>query len=191
MSTALFVYTKQKLALGDALAAFAAINQSHDATAMLYSPKWCELATFDERGLRDSDGQPVDTSHVFEARVFHEKAELRWLNDPSREQCHQAVILSEEQSAKPLDGWHCETRKDVIDKLNQTYLLWGEGTGRLMKNGWSELAMARIGALTVPVGNVGKNQRVLLQSVEYIVEADYGNAVVFDERLMKWEVAHG
>lgn len=191
MSTELFVYTKQKLAIGDALSAFAALNQGHVAAAVLYSPKRCELATFDERGLRDSDGQPVDTSHVFEARVFNETAELRWLNDPSPEQCHRAVILTEQDFATKLDEWSYESRNDVIETLPQTYLLWGEGTGRTLTDGWSELATARIGALRVPVANVSRNQRVLLHCVEYIIEAEHGNAVVFDERLVKLEVDRG
>ena len=91
-----------------------------------------------------------------------------------------------------LEGWEPENeRPSVIETLPQTYLLWGEGTGRQMSGGWSELGTARIGGLPVPVGNVGRNQRVLLHSVEYIVEAEHGNAVVFDERLLKLEVAHG
>ena len=91
-----------------------------------------------------------------------------------------------------LEGWEPENdRPSVIETLPQTYLLWGEGTGRAVNAGWSELATARIGGLRVPVSNVGKNQRVLLHCVEYIVEADHGNAVVYDERLVKLEVAYG
>lgn len=191
MSVALFVYTRQQLALHEALSAFAAVIDGNRATAILYSPWRCELAVFANGALHGSDGQPVDIGSVFEARVFCETAELRWLNDPSPEQCHRAVILTEQE--KSLSGdWKMEQEKKfVIDKLDQTYLLWGEGTGRTLTGGWSELATARIGALRVPVSNVGKNQRVLLHSVEYIVEAEHGNAVVFDERLMKLEVAHG
>jgi len=185
----LFVSTRQKLPLADALAAFATTIGAEPATALLYSPRRCELATFTNGALLGPDGQPLDISSVFESRVFCESAELRWLNDPGPEQCHRAVILME-QDRTDLSGWDKDTIDDVIDKLEQTYLLWGEGTGST-SNGWSELATARIGALPVPVANVGKNQRVLLHSVEYIVEADHGNAVIFDERLVKLEVSHG
>lgn len=191
MSTEIFVYTKQKLALDEALAVFAKIFNANGATAILYSPQRCQLATVAEGVFRDTEGQPVDISSIFEARAFHEMAELRWLNDPGPERSHRAVILAEQDAAAKLDGWHSAHRDDVIEKLPQTYLLWGEGTGRTLTNGWSELATARIGALRVPVSNVGKNQRVLLHSVEYIVEAEHGNAVVFDERLVKLEVARG
>jgi CRISPR-associated protein (TIGR03984 family) len=60
-----------------------------------------------------------------------------------------------------------------------------------MSDGWSELAAARIGALAVPIGGVGKNQRVQLRGVEYVVGREHGNAVVLDERFLKLEVARG
>lgn len=190
MSTTLFVYTRQALSLSDALSAFVRVIGKNSATAILYSPRRCELAIFANEALQNSDGQTVDTSSVFEARVFCDTAELRWLNDPSSEQCHRAVILTEREQ-QSLSDWKSEPRSEIIAKLDQTYLLWGEGTGRPISNGWSELATAQIGALRVPMGNVGRNDRVLLHSVEYIVEADHGNAVVFDERLVKLEVARG
>jgi CRISPR-associated protein (TIGR03984 family) len=192
MSAALFVYTRQALSLADALSAFATVIGTNTASALLYSPRRCELATFAEGALRASDSQPVDIGSVFEARVFSETAELRWLNDPSPEQCHRAVILMEQDRTGMLEGWEPENdRPSVIETLPQTYLLWGEGTDRPVSNGWSELGTARIGGLRVPVGNVGRNQRVLLHSVEYVVEAEHGNAVVFDERLVKLEVDRG
>jgi CRISPR-associated protein (TIGR03984 family) len=191
MSAQLFVYTRQNIALSDALSAFAAVIGTNGATAILYSPHRCELATFAAGELRDSDGKSVDIGSVFEARVFNEMAELRWLNDPSPEQRHQGVILNEQEVPANLQGWNMEPRNDVIEGLGQTYLLWGEGTDQAVKHGWSELATARIGALPVPIDGVGKNDRVLLRTREYIVEAEHGNAVVFDERLLKLEVIRG
>lgn len=192
MNAALFVYTRQGLSLADALSGFARVVGKNGATAILYTPQRCELATFAEKALRASDGQPVDIGTVFEARVFSETTELRWLNDPSTEQCHRAVILTEQYRTGMLEGWEPENdRPSVIETLPQTYLLWGEGTDRPVSNGWSELATARIGGLRVPLGNVGRNQRVLLHSVEYIFEAEHGNAVVYDERLVKLEVDRG
>jgi len=192
----LFVSTRQKLPLADALSAFAKVIGAEPATALLYSPRRCTLAVFTGGALHGPDGQPVDTAGVFEARVFCETAELRWLNDPSPEQCHRAVILSEREQ-QALSEWQPEKQAGVIWTLPQTYLLWGEGTGnsehagKPLAPGWSELATARIGALPVPVANVGKKQRVCLHSVEYIVEAEHGNAVIFDERFVKLEVARG
>lgn len=184
MSAALFVYTQHGLLLANALSEFARFIGKNGAAAILYTPRRCELATFAEGALRAGDGQPVDIGSVFEARVFNETAELRWLNDPSPEQCHRAVILTEQEQS--LSGnWKMEQEKGVIERLDQTYLLWGEGTGKQENDGWSELATARIGGRRIPVGNVARNQRVLLHSVEYVVEVDHGNAVVFDERLVE------
>jgi CRISPR-associated protein (TIGR03984 family) len=192
MSATLFLYTRQKLTLPEAVSAFAQVIGTAPATAILYSPQRCELATLVAGALRGPTGQPVDTTNVFEARVFCETAELRWHKDHGPEQCHRAVILTEEEQAAILGDWELEKKQPhVISVLKQTYLLWGEGTGRLTGNGWSELATARIGALAVPVANVGKSQRVLLHTMEYIVEADHGNAVIFDERLVKLEVDRG
>jgi len=192
MSIALFTCTRRTLTLADTLKAFAPIIGSQPATAILYSPKRCWLATFSAGALHGPDGQPLDIGAVFEARIFNEAAELRWLNDPGSEQRHRAAILTEQDHSSALGDWQpCERPPDVIEKLPQPYLLWGEGTGRPITNGWSELATARIGALAVPISGVGKKQRVLLHSVEYVVEAEHGNAIVFDERLLKLEVAHG
>lgn len=210
MSASFFIYTQQKLTLPESLAVFTNIFNSQEAIAILYSPQRCVLAKLIQGELCDDQGQPVEMSSVFEARIFNETAELRWLNDPRPEKHHRTVILTEyEQST--LGSWQLEKKElahsqtqakdankvdskwnpNVITKLNQTYLLWGEGTGKTLSVGWSELATARIGSLLVPVAGLKKNQRVLLHSVEYIVAAEHGNAVIFDERLTKLEVEHG
>jgi CRISPR-associated protein (TIGR03984 family) len=190
MSITLFIYSRQHVRLAEVLSAYASAIDHGRATAILYSPRQCAMATFTNGALRGPDGQPMNLTSVFEARVFCETAELRWLNDPGLEQRHRAVILTEQELPLP-DDWRMEQQTGVIGKLDQTYLLWGEGTDRAWGNGWSELATARIGALQVPVADVSANQRVLLHSVEYVVEADHGNAVVFDERLRTLEVDRG
>lgn len=191
MSVTLFTYARQCVPLADAMKAFGAILGSAPAMAMLYSPRWCKLAKWESSRLTGPDGQAVDISSLFEVRVFNATAELRWLNDPGPERGHRAVVLTEQDRADVLVGWERCTQPAIIETLPQTYLLWGEGTGRSMANGWSELATARIGALPVPIGDVGKKQQVLLHSLEYVAEAEHGNAFVLDERLVKLEVAHG
>jgi CRISPR-associated protein (TIGR03984 family) len=192
MSIVLFTYTRRGSALADTLKAFALVIGPQPATAILYSPERCCVATFSAGALHGSDGRPLDVGAVFEARVFNETAEFRWLNDPGPEREHRAAILTEQDHSSALGDWQRPERPaDVIEKLPQTYLLWGEGTGRPIGNGWSELATARIGALPVPISGVGRKQRVLLHSVEYVIEAEHGNAVVLDERLLNLEVVNG
>ena len=184
------------LTLEQALSRFAELPSSPPAVAILYSPRRCELATFAEGLLRGPNGQPIDTTTIFEARVFHQTAELRWLNDPSPQALHRAVILIDPAPATFPKGWdEGESEQHaiaVIETLPQTALLWGQGTGRPISDGWSELATARIGRLLVPLAGVNANQRVLLHSLEYVVaEEEDGNAVIFDERLVKLEVDRG
>lgn len=191
MIDTLFIYIQQSVSLTDALKSYGSVQCLEPATAILYSPRLCKLAKWDSTRLTGSDGHVVDISSVFEARVFNASAELRWLNDPSTEKRHRAVILTEQDRTEALVDWEKCPLPQIIDKMPQTYLLWGEGTGRSMMNGWSELATARIGALHVPIGDLGKKQKVLLHSLEYVVEVEHGNAVVLDERLVKLEVSHG
>ncbi|WP_347242940.1 CRISPR-associated protein Csx19 [Thermogutta sp.] len=191
MNTQLFTYTREGINLCDALKDFASLAGTEGAIALLYSPRRCELAVLDDGILRGSDGRPLQLDSVFEARSFSVEVEFRWRNDPTSEKRHQAVIIAEKDLSAQLRDWQVEQRVNVIKQLPQTYLLWGEGTGRTVGGSWSELATARIGTLNVPVPNVGRNERVLLHTVEYIIEAEHGNAVVFDERLVKLEVARG
>ncbi|MCS6852476.1 MAG: CRISPR-associated protein Csx19 [Gemmataceae bacterium] len=188
MNPSLFVYSRERLPLTEALDAFARLTPGMQATAMLYSPRRCAVALAADGAALGPTGQRLDLNGVFEARVFSETAELRWLNDPGPEQCHRAVILAENDCSVHLPGWMAEQRSDVIDTLPQRYFLWGEGTGQTSASGWSELSTARIGGFLVPVANVGRNGRVTLLTVEYVVEAEHGNAIVFDERLLKLEV---
>jgi CRISPR-associated protein (TIGR03984 family) len=187
----LFVHSRERVSLSEALAEFA--KAGGEAVGLLYSPRTCDFATMSAGQLKGNDGRPVDLSAVYEARVFSKEAELRWLNDPTHEKRHRAVILTEQEGPAP-DGWQRSELKSVIAMLPQTYLLWGEGTEAKppLANGWSLLATPRIGGLAVPVGGVRNNrQRVLLHTTEYLMEGEYGNVVVADERLCRLEVVNG
>ena len=197
IATTLFVHDRDRVSLAEALAEFTNVGGAA-AVGLLYSPQSCEFAALASGELRGSDGQPVDLSMVFEARIFSQVAELRWLNDPGRGQRHRAAIDAERGHSESLGAPWRVNLTNAVDTLSQTYLLWGEGTecrnykGRPLADGWSLLGTARIGALAVPVAGVnGRNQRVLLNTIEYLVEVDYGNVVVRDERLIALEVAGG
>ncbi|MFO0878143.1 MAG: CRISPR-associated protein Csx19 [Gemmataceae bacterium] len=187
----LFIHSSPEgISFPEALAAFEKVGG--EAIGLLYSPRSCVFAVLAEGVLQGSDGQPIDLSAVYEARVFCKKAELRWLNDPTHERRHRAVMLSE-QDRSVGEGWQ-HSDLSVIDTLPQTYLLWGEGTEAKtpLADGWSLLATPRIGGLQVPVGEARSNrQRVLLHTVEYLIEGEYGNVVVADERLCRLEVING
>jgi CRISPR-associated protein (TIGR03984 family) len=192
----LFVHQRERIGLAEAITAFARIRQEGDVVALLYSPRSCKFALLSSGSLHGSDAGEIDLRSVFEARVFGTKAELRWLNDASGEGQHRAVVLAEEDCSQSLGEDWSKTEIADNETLPQTYLLWGEGTGKgtgePMREGWSKLGAARIGALPVPLANVEKNQRVRLVTREYLkAEEQHGNVLVHDERLCKLEVERG
>lgn len=174
------------LALTEAIQAYVKILEGEPAWALLYQPQRCFFGLCDTDGtVKDSKGDRIDLQAVLEARLFNPVAELRWLKAPGAQSSHKTVILADADYSDRLGaGWQVQV-KPVLDILQQTYLLWGEGTGQAISDRWSQLATARIGSLEVPVPAVGKNQRVLLYTREYLVEADDGNVIVLDERLYK------
>ncbi|MHB1557391.1 MAG: type III-D CRISPR-associated protein Csx19 [Isosphaeraceae bacterium] len=190
----LVIITAKGLTLEAALSAFQSLE--HKAgIGLFYEPTCCKFACLDDTGrLSGPDGRSIDVSRIFEARVFRESMELRWLKDPSDDQGHRAVILSEAVPSSTLgDPWtRLEIEKTpVIGTLPQTYLLWGEGTGKSLGDGWCELATPRIGSLPVPIPNVAPHGRVVLRTREYLAEYAHGNVAVFEERLVRLEVRDG
>lgn len=181
------------------------------APALLYTPQWCGFAQFDAVGrLVAADGKPAEEfvdkpddfrESVFEARVFNQQVELRWLHKRNGE--GRAVLLSDDGEDAKLDDYFAELPQltelpkldKIIETIPQTYLLWGEGIEVTEKDrpapGWSRLTTARIGRLHVPLAenDVGTG-RVQLVAREYLGEVDqHGNVAVVEERLLKLEVA--
>ncbi|MEP7341948.1 MAG: CRISPR-associated protein Csx19 [Acidobacteriota bacterium] len=165
--------------------------------ALLYTPDWCGFAQLEQAGseiemiLSARDERRFDLASVFEARVFNEQVELRWLKQwPNKGRA--ALISAEADISKYLD-YEAGTFVGV-DHIDQTYLLWGEGArakkGELPAN-WSRLAMARIGTLDMPypldasrsaVSQSG--ERIQLVAREYLDADVYGNVAVIEERLL-------
>ncbi len=191
----MFIHSRERVSLPDALAEFA--KTGGEAVGLLYSPRSCDFATMSEGQPKGSDGRPVDLSAVYEARVFSKDAELRWLNDPTQEQRHRAVILTE-QDRPSEEGAGKERSRCLSSRCStRTYLLWGMGTeakpyGRRVEPAGHCRVSA---ALAVPIGGAARNNPrqlcVLLHTLEYLTESEYGNVVVADERLCRLEVVNG
>lgn len=186
MTTKLNTYSQKGISFCEALKIYTSIVCERKSIAILYSQKSCQIATFKEGNLQDDLGNTVSLEPVFEARVFNMISELRWVNDPSPTRNHRTTILTEQNFSNELEKFACLSTL-VLDTIDQKYLVWGEGTGKKANDGWSELATARIGSLIIPLNDVGNNQRVSLNSREYLVETFHGNVIVFDERLIKLE----
>jgi CRISPR-associated protein (TIGR03984 family) len=166
------------------------------AVALLYTPGWCgfaqvrPVASGVELILPVLEERRFDPATVFEARIFGQQAELRWLKQwPNK---GRAVLLAEEDVSSYLDDELMPIQS--IDIIDQTYLLWGEGVPanpRELPRNWSRLAMARIGTLDVPYplddrpAVSEKDQRIHLIAREYVDVDEHGNAAVVEERLMK------
>jgi CRISPR-associated protein (TIGR03984 family) len=170
--------------LADALQACA--QPLRGAVALLYSPVACQFTKLLASGqLVDSDGSCIDLSAVFEARVFNQDYELRWLNESNGQ--GPAVLLSENSIPDYL-----ETDLEPLHALSthpQEYLIWGKSTDCSASADWSILSTARIGKLPVPIGGIAEEQRAYLQACEYLSTVDkYNNVAVVEERLIGLEV---
>lgn len=193
MSLSLYTYSEENLTLAEAILNFKRTLNEGDgsAIALLYSARRCRLLRLEqEGGLNVAKGSRDELASFFEARIFNSKAELRWLNKELGR--GHAALISEDDK---LDVFGGPSRKeDAICLIKQGYLLWGEGTGESVGEGWSQLATARIGELLIPLSDVKRHQRVQITAIEYLKEYKYGNIGVFDERLtglVKEEKANG
>ncbi|MEM1369691.1 MAG: CRISPR-associated protein Csx19 [Cyanobacteria bacterium P01_H01_bin.15] len=185
-TTILYSYQAEKLHLQEALS----VCREHlaGAVGLLYSPLSCFVVRLADGVFHHSDGALSDTalSRIFEARIFNQDYELRWLNE--FDETGNAVLLADKEvhglAWNPLESISCEY-------LKQQYLLWGEKIAETqLPQGWQRLAEARIGKLDVPLDPQLKEseQRIVLKTQEYLAAVDhYGNYGVIEERLVKLE----
>ena len=185
----LYSYRSQKpLSLLEAVSACSLILE--DAISLLYSPDSCKLLRLSNSEFEYSSTKERDQHrlrNIFEARIFTPECELRWLNRENGQ--GNAVLLTESpQSISEFE----EEKEEIEDTLSQQYLLWGEPilNPKDLQSGWQRLAEARIGKLDIPLFEKlsDKQQRVYLNTREYIKILDYGNCTVVEERLKNLEV---
>lgn len=151
--------------------------------ALLYTPTRCRVAKLAAgHELRGESGAALTLEGVYEARVFSERCELRWLMGDGDK--GQAALLG----AAPGDGREGWARRgeEYLAELSQTYLLWGKA--RDAEGGWTRLVSNRIGSLAVPV-EAAAEQRVVLEVIEYTRAFEHGNVAVFEERLVRLAAA--
>lgn len=184
--------SESEVSLQQAIQHCSAVWEGKKTVALLYSPYWCRFGKLEGGVLYGSDGNPLNLDTVYEARVFHEDAELRWVNNNNY--CGDSVLISENKSC--IDGFNESGNITILKKLDQshTYLLWGElaivnsGDNRPLAKGWSRLTTARIGSLDIPLD--GLTNRARIKAVEYLnIIDDHGNVGVIDERLVALEAA--
>lgn len=129
-----------------------------------------------------------DAGLVYEARIFCEDWELRWLqNHPDGAGVAALRILGDEVTAPTGDAAHNEA---LVWTLEQSYLLWGSATGQYRQEGWSTMSEARVGAYELPC-RVPEQRRVVLDARECLGTVKHGNVVVIDELLTNLRVREG
>lgn len=130
--------------------------------ALLYASNKCFLGLVDKAGNIEVKSDNFALKKVFEARIFNDKAELRWLKGFGEK------IISD------ADFSDCE-------KLEQFYLIWGKKNDS-PKDNWTQFATARIGTFYVPKSINAEYAQ--FTAVEYLrTERENGNVFVADERL--------
>lgn len=155
------------------------------AVVLLSAPAAYAVGRVSGGVARDAAGAALDVDSTYEARAFTASHELRWVRRGA-EGTGQAALLCEEEP--PEEFGEAVTPLDASATLQQTYVLWGEGTGHAPAAGWSELATARVGRIVVPVDDVQKGRRVHITAREYVTEDEHGNAAVVEERLTGMEL---
>jgi CRISPR-associated protein (TIGR03984 family) len=178
----LAIFVAKGLSLEQALAAFASTCGPDGAVGFTLAPTAFSFIRLDASGRATGPGGPFDLAAVYEARVFHERAELRWLRDPCHDSGHSAVLLTDGSCAVDLPARNLDV--PLVDTEEQTYVLWGrpdrEGN---VASGWTRLTAARIGGFDVPIAEAGGNDRVVLRTLEYLGQLEDGNVAVIEERL--------
>ncbi len=175
----LYRTTVAGVGLAEALDAFA--PKIPEATALLYSPARCQLLRFQDGRLHGSSGGEIDLRAVFEARVFSQDGELRWLHEAAG--LGRASFVSESPAQAESGDVH---EQPCIDRLEHGYLLWGNVQSA--EGGWARMALARVGSFDVPSADAQPGARLRLKAVEHLARGKHGNTYICDERLIGLEV---
>jgi CRISPR-associated protein (TIGR03984 family) len=139
------------------------------AYAVLYTPTECCLSLVNNEGKFFNENGEFIPEKVFEARIFNEEAELRWLNETDDR--GKVSIISD------------ASFPNAVHTIEQTYLVWGRSTGT-PKGDWTQFATARIGSFYVPLPNVREGGYAQIKAREYLTTYEDGNVAVVDERLV-------
>ncbi len=172
--TTLHVATREGLTFAEAM------NSAPDGFALLTTPWRYEVVS-------TADARRSTPAGVFEARVFNEHTELRWLNDADS---GRTVVITEDPAAIPADFTKRESM-EAVGTLSGGYLLWGKAVQApsAAPDGWTTLTTERIGSLRVP-GEFPGGCHVALATREYIAhDSDHGNAYIAEERLLSFEIS--
>lgn len=176
------VFSRRGMSLEAALVAFAGTVGPAGAVGFTFAPAAFSFLRLDAAGKATGPAGPAALAEAYEARVFHDHAELRWLRDPRHESGHATVVLTDGSCAVDLPPLPLEV--PLLDVVKQSYVIWGRpATEQGRAPGWTRLSTARIGGLDVPHVGIPEGHRVAIESVEYLGQFAHGNVGVVEERL--------
>jgi len=166
----------------DGLTFSEALTHAPDGVALLSSP-WRYQVVLVHNGRVLSRGDEPDLTEIFEARIFNERAELRWLHTGDGR--GRAVLLSEDAAALSADFPERDGTVHAAEVLEGQYLLWGRVVGG--GDGWTALAAERIGTIHIPVDIPRQPEYAALTTREYVArDPRHGNAYIAEERLLRF-----
>lgn len=191
-ASVLFSWRNKGKTITDAISSFFSIQENGDEPdtyVLLYAPDKCFIGRCEQnRSFTVSSGKEAapqslskdDLKSVFEARVFNQVSELRWLN--SFDGQHTTAILAEQPLS--FDGATLTAEERIIRTLPRHYLLWGLRTDTdNVRSNWTQFATARIGSYFVPITLDANHKHARFTAVEYFREYEDGNVAIADERL--------
>jgi CRISPR-associated protein (TIGR03984 family) len=153
---------------------------SAGAVGLLYTPDAVIPVRSDGLAWQSAVGA-VGVAGVFEARIWTDQWDLRWVEDEPGSGLGTATLFSEDDDIG-LVGEPPE-RLPVHATFDHRYLVWGvvdETTGD-----WATTSAARVGAIAVPVSEAAPGDRLVLDAREYLgVIRDNGLCGPVAERLM-------
>jgi CRISPR-associated protein (TIGR03984 family) len=181
VAPATLYYNREDRPLEESVTWFAA--HFGECSGLFYLPDNCFLAKVEQNGIiTASSGKedqlrtlgPVDLDAVFEARLFNERAELRWLR--TSPEVGVKVVISEENVGDRI--------AEIYGKIEPAngYLIWGQSLGTPADK-WTRFGEARVGPFFVPLADVKEKKYARFTSVEYVGEYEHGNVAIAEERL--------
>lgn len=179
------------ISLSDALSS--EYERLEGAIGLFYSPSVCAIGRLtkqkDEKlavqtmQCRRKQWQLIDAmnlSAVFEARVFNDRADFRWLNTPGATGGRSVIVTEAEATSAD---------SKIYDTLPQQYALWGEydeDTESFPEEDWTIVSTSQVGKLAVPISSTERKDFVVLSTKEYLQADEDGNAYVKYERLLNF-----
>ncbi|MEM8716737.1 MAG: CRISPR-associated protein Csx19, partial [Cyanobacteria bacterium P01_G01_bin.4] len=160
----------ETISLSEAIKKISGCDVFQDAIGLFYSSQACAVG----RLSQDSSIQILSRSRngwkqslleietIFEARIFSEQAELRWLKNGG--DSGDCLYISTIADSLPIE---VATQTSFQKCLSQQYLIWGKADDVLteaLAEDWTVVSTSQIGTLAIPFPSPEAKQVIALES---------------------------